>query len=88
MYFGWVCDCIFDNPRPMTSRELSLPVIQITPKNKTIENHKVKQGVCLYRGLEGAETKNGLYFVLRPLIHCVLAWFLFEGISTRQKVIG
>ena len=52
------------------------PIRQITPKNKKIKKlkfiDKAKQGV--YIGVfKGAEFKNGLYFVIRPLLHCVLA---------------
>ena len=30
-------------------------------------------GECISRVLKGAEFKNGIYFVPRPLLHCVLA---------------
>ena len=52
------------------------PIRQITPTNKNSKNikfiDKAKQGV--YIGVfKGAEFKNGLYFVIRPLLHCVFA---------------
>ena len=64
------------HPRLTTNRELSPPIRQITPKNKKFTKLKfideAKQGV--YIGVfKGAEFKNGLYFVIRPLLHCVLA---------------
>ena len=43
--------------------------------SKFIDN--ARQGV--FTGvLKGAESKNGLYLVLRPLLHSVFAWFLLE----------
>ena len=52
------------------------PIRQITPKNKKIKKlkfiDKAKQGV--YIGVfKGAEFKNGFYFVIKPILHCVLA---------------
>ena len=67
------------------------PIRQITPKNKKSKKlkfiDKAKQGV--YIGVfKGAEFKNGLYFVIRPLLHWFLAWFLSEVSSIRQIVVG
>ena len=46
-----------------------------------------KQGV--YVGVsKGTEFKNGLYFVLRALLHCVLACLLSEVSPIWQKVVG
>ena len=50
-----------------------IPIVQITQKNKMFKyKDKAKQRV--YTGvLEGAEFRNGLYFVLRPLLGCIFA---------------
>ena len=48
------------------------PIRQLTEINKKNEKLKVKQSV--YIGVyKGAEFKNNIYFVLRSLLHCVLA---------------
>ena len=64
---------------------------QITLKYKKIKNlkfiDKVEQSVYI-RVFKSAEFKNGIYFVLGSLIHCVLAWFLSEVSSMRQIVVG
>ena len=67
------------------------PIRQIVPKNKKIKQlkfiDKAKQGV--YIGVfKCAEFKNGIYFVIRPLLHCVLALFLSKVSSIRQIVVG
>ena len=36
----------------------------------------------------GAEFKNGLYCVLKPLLHCILAWILYTVSTIRQIVSG
>mgnify|MGYP001801389247 CR=1 FL=1 len=64
---------------PPTTHDKSrvvLPIRQITQKNKKSKKlkfiDKANQGV--YIGVfKGAEFKNGIYFVIRPILHCVLA---------------
>ena len=67
---------VYYHSQQIASRELSLPIRQITPKNKKIEKlkfmDKAKQGVCV-GVFKDAEFKNGLYFVIRALLHCGLA---------------
>ena len=78
---------------PMThnkSRVVS-PIREISLKNKNSKKikfiDKVKQGVYT-EVFKGAEFKKGLYFMTRPILHCVLAWFLSEVCSIRQIVVG
>ena len=54
-------------------------------------NERVYTGVIMGTELKifmGAELTNGLYLVLRPLFHCVLAWFLYNACPVRQIVVG
>ena len=43
--------------------------------------------MSLFLGFKGAEFGNGNYFVVRPLIHCVLGYFLSEVSSIRLIVM-
>ena len=56
---------------------------QITPKRKFIYN--ANQGV--YTGIFKSSVFK-IYFVLRPLLHCVLAWSLSWVSSVWQMVVG
>ena len=85
---------VYYHPRHAISRELSpqLGLIrQIAPKYKKLKKLKIIDKVeqSVYIGVsKGAEFKNSIYFVLRSLLHCVWAWFLFEVSSIRQIVVG
>ena len=67
------------------------PIREISLKNKNSKKikfiDKVKQGVYT-EVFKGAEFKKGLYFMTRPILHCVLAWFLSEVCSIRQILVG
>ena len=63
---------VYYHPRLTTSREF-FPQLGRDEQEKSLKNSVLaKQGVCAWV-FKGAEFENALYFVLRPLLHYVLA---------------
>ena len=79
---------VYFHPQLTTSTKLSPQLGRWLQKIKKLKfTGKAKQGV--YNGVfKGVGFKSCLYFVLAPLLHCVLAWHLFEVSTIWQIVVG